>query len=110
MSIDGAQLKVRQMGEPPLTHFQGADVSVIEREFLPMEFMADKGHIEFGVVGDKDAVADELFKFRYYFFRFRFSCQHFSGNAVHLPGLLADRPVRVNQGAVFFHDGPAFYR
>jgi len=109
MPVDGAQLVVRQMREPPLTHFQGADILVIEREFLPVEFMADKCHVEFGVVGDKNAVSDEFFKFGYYFFGLRFSYEHFPGNAVHLPGLPIDCPVCVDQGAEFFPDGPVFY-
>lgn len=60
MPIDGAQFVIGQVGEALPAHLQSADVLVVEAYFLPVEFVAEEGHVESGVVGYKDAVLDEF--------------------------------------------------
>jgi hypothetical protein len=108
MPVDGIQFVIRQTREPLAAYFQGADMWMIENEFLPMKLLANKTRIEFGVMGDKNAVPDKCLKFRHYNFRFRLPGQHFPCDAVDLLGLPGDWPINMDQGAEFFHHVPAF--
>ncbi len=71
--------------------------------------MPQKGDIEPGIVGNKNAVSDERAKPRKNFFRLRRADEHFVRNAVYHLGRQRDARPDVYQAVKFIRHAPPLY-
>lgn len=106
VEVDGFQGVVRKAGETAPAELQRTEVRVGEAHPQPGEFVAEEADVEGGVVGDQNALPDELVKQGKDLLRRRLPCEHLVGDPVDRLDGVGDRHPGVDQRGELPDDGP----